>query len=73
MFLIIFIYLRSGNSEIIENNNKEYTIDKLANEILKRKITNILCVVGAGISTPSGIPDFRYIFKQDHMQSIRLN
>lgn len=36
-----------------------YTIDDLVAEILRRKIKKIVVMAGAGISTPSGIPDFR--------------
>ncbi|RMZ97874.1 NAD-dependent deacetylase sirtuin- mitochondrial, partial [Brachionus plicatilis] len=36
-----------------------YTIDDLISDILRRKIKKIVVMAGAGISTPSGIPDFR--------------
>lgn len=36
-----------------------YTIDDLVSDILCRKIKKIVVMAGAGISTPSGIPDFR--------------
>lgn len=39
--------------------NDSYTIDHLVSEILRKKIKKIVIMAGAGISTPSGIPDFR--------------
>lgn len=37
----------------------ELTLDGLARYILSGKCKNIICMVGAGISTSAGIPDFR--------------
>lgn len=37
----------------------ELTLDSVARYILSGKCKNIICMVGAGISTSAGIPDFR--------------
>lgn len=39
--------------------NGTYTIDDLVSDILRKKIKKVVVMAGAGISTPSGIPDFR--------------
>jgi len=51
--------LNSAKSEKSVTSGSNYTIDTLVDEILKKKIVNIVVMTGAGISTPSGIPDFR--------------
>ncbi|KAI5286165.1 Sir2 histone deacetylase Hst2 [Ascosphaera acerosa] len=38
---------------------KERTIDAIADYIVNKPARNIVVMVGAGISTSSGIPDFR--------------
>lgn len=48
--------LGSGSGEKILD---ELTLDGVAKYILSGKCKNIICMVGAGISTSAGIPDFR--------------
>ena len=59
------INYRSGSAYSAKSRvgNSDYSIDKLVDDILLGRISNIVCVVGAGISTLSGIPDFRFFFK----------
>lgn len=48
--------LGSGSGEKVLD---ELTLDGVAKYILSGKCKNVICMVGAGISTSAGIPDFR--------------
>jgi NAD-dependent deacetylase sirtuin 3 len=40
---------------------KSFSVDKLIESIKTGRYKRIIILAGAGISTPSGIPDFRYV------------
>ncbi|XP_064408758.1 NAD-dependent protein deacetylase sirtuin-2 [Latimeria chalumnae] len=51
--------LNLGNGEKPEKVLDELTLEGVARFIQSDKCKNIICIVGAGISTSAGIPDFR--------------
>lgn len=41
---------------------KSFSVDKLIESIKTGRYKRIVVLAGAGISTPSGIPDFRFVY-----------
>jgi len=52
-------HIRFMFSPIRKSSAKSFTIDKLIDTIKAGQYKRIVVLAGAGISTPSGIPDFR--------------
>ena len=44
------------------------SLEDMAHQILDNKAKNIVVMCGAGLSTASGIPDFRYVQPQHHQR-----
>uniref|UniRef100_A0A671RFE2 Sirtuin 3 n=1 Tax=Sinocyclocheilus anshuiensis TaxID=1608454 RepID=A0A671RFE2_9TELE len=58
VFLSQFLYCPAAFIRC-HGNVRQQTLDNIAENIRERKFKRIVVMAGAGISTPSGIPDFR--------------
>lgn len=50
-------------------DEEQQTLEDVAKNIRERQFKRVVVMAGAGISTPSGIPDFRYKVRYDFIKA----